>query len=302
MAIQTVTFTLNGVTTTLTLDSSSGNYKGTVTAPSTTSYNQNTTADGDLARKYHGTVTATDTAGNSTTATTANFSTLALRVKEKTAPTISVTYPTASAYITNSKPTIKWTVTDSGSGIDTSTISIKIDSGSAVTSGITTTATTNGYTCQYTPTSALSEGSHTITFNVSDNDGNAATAKSVTFTVDTVPPTLNVSAPSDGYVTNNATLTVSGTTNDATSSPCTVTVNGTSVTVGSDGAFTTTVKLSEGSNTITVIAKDAAGKTTTVTRTVTLDTVAPTITAITLSPNPVDCGATYVVTVTVSDS
>lgn len=33
----------------------------------------------------------------------------------------------------------------------------------------------------------------------------------------------------------------------------------------------------------------------------TLDTQAPTITAITLTPNPVDAGKTYVVTVTVTD-
>jgi hypothetical protein len=295
MAINTVQFTLNGQTVNLSYDSSSGSYKGTVTAPGTTSWNANDD------HKYHGEVKVTDTAGNTVTATVTDFSTLALRVLEKTKPTISVTYPTAGAYITNSKPTIKWTVTDADSGIDTSTISIKIDNGTAVTSGITTTATTNGYTCEYTPTTALAEGSHTFTFAVSDNDGNAATAASVTCTIDTVPPTLNLTSPADGTITNVASLTVSGTTNDATSSPVTVTVNGTAVTVGSDGGFSTTLTLKEGSNTITVVAKDAAGKTTTITRTVTLDTGIPVITAITLTPNPVDAGATYIVSVTVTD-
>jgi hypothetical protein len=251
--------------------------------------------------KYHGTVTATDDAGNSTTATVSNFDTLGLRVLEKTKPTISVTYPTAGAYITSSKPTIKWTVTDADSGIDSSTISITIDSGAAVTSGITTTATTNGYTCEYTPSTALSEGSHTFKFNVSDNDGNAATAVSVTCTIDTVPPTLNLTSPTDGLITNQASLTVSGTTNDATSSPVTLTVNGQSVTVDSDGTFSTTLTLVSGSNTITVVAKDAAGKTTTITRTVTLDTTAPVIKSITLTPNPVGAGEAYIITVTVED-
>jgi hypothetical protein len=295
MAVSTVKFTLNGSTVSLTYDSSSGTYKGTITAPGTTSWGQNTD------NKYHGTVVATDTAGNSATATISEFATLGLRVLEKTAPTISVSYPSAGAYITTNKPTIKWTVTDADSGVDTSTISIKIDSDNAITSGITTTATTNGYTCTYTPTTALGEGSHTFTFAASDNDGNAATAATVTCTVDTVPPTLNVSAPTDGLVTNSATLTVSGTTNDATSSPVTVTVNGTAVTVGSGGAFSTTLTLTEGSNTITVIAKDSAGKTTTVTRTVTLDTKAPTIKSITITPNPVGVGSTYIISVEVSD-
>ena len=92
--------------------------------------------------------------------------------------------------------------------------------------------------------------------------------------VDTVPPTLNVTSPAEGLVTNNATVTVKGTTNDATSSPVTVKVNGTAVTVDASGNFSTTVTLTEGSNTITVVATDSAGKATTVTRKVTLDTKA----------------------------
>lgn len=249
---------------------------------------------------------ATDDAGNATTATITDFTTLGLRVLEKTKPTQSITYPTAGAYITSNKPTITWTVTDAGSGVDSSTISIKIDSGSTVTSGITKTAITNGYSCSYTPSTALSEGSHSITINATDNDGNAATAATASFTVDTVPPTLTVTAPTDGLITNQSALTVSGTTNDSTSSPVTITVrvNGGSAvtpTVSAQGAWSTSVALTTGSNTITIIATDSAGKTTTITRTVTLDTGAPVISAVTLTPNPVDVGATYVITVTVTD-
>ena len=281
------------------MDASSGQWKGTVTAPSTTSW-------GQTDHKYPGTVTAEDVAGNTTTATTADFPGLALRVLEKVAPTIAVSYPSAGAYITNSKPTIKWTVKDDGSGINKATIAIQIDSAAAITSGITTTAITGGYECSYTPSTTLSEGAHTVKFTVSDNDGNAATATSVAFTVDTVPPTLNVTAPTDGLVTNKTSLTVTGTTNDATSSPVSVRVrvgtgSWTTAAVGTSGAFGTTVTLAEGANTVTIEATDSAGKTTTITRTVTLDTQAPTITAITLTPNPVDAGKTYVVTVTVTD-
>lgn len=294
MAISTVKFTLNGQTHDLTYDSTSGKYKATITAPSTTSYN----VESD--HKYHGTVKVTNTAGSEITATVSDFSTLGLRVLEKTKPSISVTYPTAGAYLISAQPTFQWSVTDAGSGINASTIGVKIDSGSVVTTGITKTAITNGYSCTYAPGSALSEGSHTVTFSVTDNDGNAATAVSVSFTVDTVPPTLNVTSPTDNSITNSSTCTVAGTTNDTTSSPVTVTVNGNPVTV-TNGSFSTTINLTEGSNTITVVATDAAGKTTTVTRTVTLDTSVPVITAVTLTPNPVDAGATYVIEVTVSD-
>lgn len=297
MAIKTVQAIINGQTTTLTLNSSTGKYEATITAPSKSSYNQSE-------HYYNVTVKATDTAGNTTTKDASDATlgaSLKLVVKEKVAPVLVFTYPTAGAYITNNKPTITWKVTDADSGVNSSTIGITIDSGSKITNGITKTAITGGYQCSYTPTTALSDGSHTIKINASDNDGNAATQVQVQFKIDTVPPTLTVSAPVDKYITNNKSLTVSGTTNDATSSPVTIKVNGTAVTVSSDGKFSTTVTLTEGSNTITVVATDSAGKSSTITRTVTLDTKAPTISAITLTPNPVDAGKTYVISVTVTD-
>lgn len=256
------------------------------------------------------TIKATDEAGNVTTKNDTDAtlgSSLQLRVKEKTAPAITITYPTASALIINNKPAIHWKVTDNDSGVNPDTIGITIDSGSKVTgSAITKTAITGGYDCTYTPTTALSDGSHTIKIDASDNDGNAATQKSVTFKIDTVPPTLSVTAPVNGLITNKAACTVSGTTNDITSSPVTVTVklnsgSAEAVTVGSDGSFSKALTLASGSNTITVVATDSAGKSTTVTRTVTLDTVAPTIKAVTLTPNPVDAGKTYVISVEVTD-
>lgn len=295
MAIQSVQFKLNGQTYNLSYDSTEGVYKATVTAPSTTSYHENSD------HKFHGEVTVMDNAGNTAVATVQDFATLGLRVLEKVKPTIAVTYPTNSALVSNNKPTIQWTVEDLGSGIDPSTISIKIDNGATITTGITKTQNDRGYSCEYTPSSVLDDGSHTVTFGVSDNDGNAANAVSSSFTVDTVPPTLNVEAPVDGYITNNPKLTVSGTSNDTVSSPVSVTVNGKAVTVASNGSFSTIVQLEEGENTITVVATDAAGKSTTVTRTVTLDTTAPVIQSVTLAPNPVDAGNTYIITVAVSE-
>lgn len=220
----------------------------------------------------------------------------------------TVTAPNKSSYSQSGhyygitiKATITWTVTDDDSGVNPSTIGITIDSGSKITDGITKTAVTGGYNCSYIPATALTDGSHTIRFDASDYDGNAATQKSVTFKIDTVPPTLSVASPSDGYVTNKNTITVSGTTNDATSSPVTVTVNGKAVTVGSNGTFSTDVTLTSGNNTITVIAKDSAGKTTTITRIVKYNSNPPKITAVSITPNPVDAGKTFVISVTVTD-
>ena len=276
MAVKTVQTIINGVTTTLTYNSTSKRYEATITAPSTSSYNNN---DGHY---YPVTVKATDEAGNTTT-------------KNDT-----------DALITNNKPTITWKVTDDDSGVNSGSIKVTIDTGAAITAGIIKTAVTGGYECTYTPTTALADGSHTIKIDVSDNDGNAATQKTVTFKVDTVPPTLSVTAPVAGLITNKAACTVTGTTNDITSSPVTVTIklnsgSAEAVTVGADGSFSKSLTLASGNNTITIVATDSAGKSSTVTRTVTLDTTAPTIKSVTLTPNPVDAGKTYVISVEVTD-
>ena len=315
MAIKTVQATINGQTYTLTLNSTSGKYEATVTAPSKSSYNQS--------GHYYGvTVKATDVAGNITTKDAADATlgkSLRLQVKEKVAPIIAITAPTVGTYLTNNKPTITWKVTDADSGVNPATIGITIDSETKITGdSIAKTAITGGYQCTYTPTTALSDGSHTIKLDASDYDGNAAATSSMSFKVDTVPPALTLSSPTDKLVTNQSACTVKGTTNDATSSPVTVTVKLNSgaaeavtvklnsgaaeaVTVGSDGRFSKALTLAEGTNTIIVVAKDGAGKTTTVTRTVTLNTVAPTIKSVTITPNPVDCGKTFVISVEVTN-
>ncbi|MCQ5384279.1 Ig-like domain-containing protein [Hungatella hathewayi] len=303
MAVKTVQAIINGVTTTLTYNSTSKKYEATITAPSTSSYNNN---DGHY---YPVTVKATDEAGNTTTKNDTDATlgaSLKLQVKEKVAPIITITYPTASALITNNKPTITWKVTDDDSGVNSGSIKVTIDTGAAITAGIIKTAVTGGYECTYTPTTALADGSHTIKIDASDNDGNAATQKTVTFKVDTVPPTLSVTAPVAGLITNKAACTVTGTTNDITSSPVTVTIklnsgSAEAVTVGADGSFSKSLTLASGNNTITIVATDSAGKSSTVTRTVTLDTTAPTIKSVTLMPNPVDAGKTYVISVEVTD-
>ena len=139
MSVKKVQFSINGQTYDLTYDAGSQQYKATITAPSTTSYNENEE------HKFYGTVTAEDDAGNRVTATKDEFEELKLRVLEKEKPVIAVTYPTAGAYITSAAPVFKWNVTDTGSGIDTSSISIKIDGNTAVTSGIETSSISNGY-------------------------------------------------------------------------------------------------------------------------------------------------------------
>lgn len=300
MAISQVRAKVNGTWYTLTLNSSTGKYEASITAPGATSYNQS-------GGYYNVTVEAENTAGTKGTADGSTLTGLRLVVRERVAPVITILSPSSGAYVTNSKQPVVFTVVDEagGSGIDLNTLVVKQD-GTAVASGtITTTAITNGYSVTYTPASALADGSHTVTVDVKDHDGNAATQKSTTYKVDTVPPTLNITSPADGLITASSALNIVGKTNDVTSSPVSITIklNGNdqgSVTVGSDGTFSKSVTLTDGSNTIEVTATDAAGKTSSVTRTVTLDTSVPKVVSASITPNPVDAGATMLISVEIT--
>lgn len=297
MAIKTVKATVNGQVYNLTWAESSSSYSATISAPPKSSYNQTD-------HYYPVSIEAEDDGGNKTVVNdkTPEFAEkLKLRVLEKVAPTITVEYPTDSSAIASNTPTIRWSVQDDDSGVNKSTISIRIDSGDIITDNIITEPSENGFTCTYTPT-ALQDGPHTFVLNASDNDGNAASAVSTTFTVDTVPPVLNVTSPSDNFITNKNIVTITGTTNDVTSSPVTLKINEIPVEVGPDGAFSHDFTLNEGNNTITIVATDAVGKSTTVVRHVKLDTSVPTFQEITITPNPVDAGKTYIITVKVVDA
>lgn len=299
MAISQVRAQVNGQWYTLTLQSN-GKYEASITAPGATSFNQ-------PGGYYNVVVEATNTAGTSGTANASTTDGLKLYVKEKVPPTITILSPSSGAYVTNNKQPVVFTITDEagGSGVNLDSVVVKLD-GSPVSAGeVTHSAISNGYSFTYTPSAALGDGGHTVTVGASDNDGNAATQKSTTFTVDTIPPTLNVTSPTEGMITSTQSLTVSGTTNDATSSPVTVKISLNSadqgaVTVGGNGAFSKAVTLKEGANVIVVTATDAAGKSSSVTRNVTLDTSVPQIVSATITPNPVDAGQTMLISVEVS--
>lgn len=299
MAIKQVRAQVNGQWYTLTLQAN-GKYEASITAPGATSFNQ-------PGGYYNVVVEATNTAGSTGTANAGTLDGLKLYVKERVAPVITIMSPSSGAYVTNNKQPVVFTITDEagGSGVKLDSVVVKLD-GSPVSAGeVKHSAISNGYSFTYTPGTALGDGSRTVTVDATDNDGNAAAQKSTTFTVDTIPPTLNITSPTDGLITSTAALTVSGTTNDATSSPVTVKIslNGAdqgAVSVGGDGAFSKSVTLSEGANVIVVTATDSAGKSSSVTRNVTLDTSVPQIVSATITPNPVDAGQTMLISVEVS--
>jgi len=314
MAISAVKVTIDGQEYTLSYNSTSGKYEATLTAPSKSSGSNNSGQGVDIGTSAQGlgyypvSVSVSDDAGNVTSvdSTDATFgNTLRLEVLETDVPVAAITYPTAGARIITAQPTFTFTITDTGSGVNPTTCYIKIDSETAV--AVTPSVSAGVASCSYTPATALAEGSHTIEVYGSDYDGNESVHATASFYVDLTAPILNVTAPADNLKTNVAQYTVSGITNDVTSSPVTVviTVGNTDYTPTVDtstGEFSQVVSLSEGSNTITVVATDSAGLSTTVTRTVILDTVAPTIVSIVITDNPTTTGTSYTIEVEVTDS
>lgn len=299
--VKTVQAIINGQTYNLNFDDLSGKWQTTITAPSKSSYTQDE-------HYYPVQIKATDDAGNVTEKDDTDSvlgESLRLKVVEKNPPQISVTYPTNGAYINTATPQIQWIVTDDDSGVNPDTISLTIDSDTTITTEIQKSPTEGGYTCTYTP-SSLDDGTHVLNFNAQDYDENAAQLQTVSFTVDTVPPVLTLTSPAENLVTNNDQCIVSGTTNDVTSNPVTLTVKLNSgepqeVEVEPGGTFSHTVTLTEGVNTIVVTATDSSGKSTEISRTVTLSTSAPVITNVSIIPNPVDAGQTFIISVTVTD-
>jgi hypothetical protein len=93
---------------------------------------------------------------------------------------------------------------------------------------------------------------------------------------DTLPPALTLSAPTESLITMQGSVTVSGNVRDSTYVK--LTVNGTVVTPAANGDFSTNVTLAADMiYTIPIIATDAAGHITSMTRHVTRDTRSSTL-------------------------
>ena len=117
----------------------------------------------------------------------------------------------------------------------------------------------------------LTEGLNTITCIATDAAGNSSSAVR-TVRLDTQPPVCNIQSPVDSMITNASSIKVNGAISDSTS--VTLTVNGKSVPV-TNGSFSSEVILNEGKESIIIVATDAAGNQTTVTKLVVCDRTPP---------------------------
>lgn len=298
MAVKKAYLLIEGQQVLATYDETTQLYTVETMAPSESSWSKE---DHVLKLELH----AEDTAGNTVSmdSTDATYGDqLKIRVLEKTPPAAAIISPTENSVLGASTQTIRFTVKDEGgSGLNMSTVALKVN-GTKVTSGITYTTGSNGEQIGTYTATGLSDGANKIQLTVQDNDGNTSAEAVVNFVISTAAPTLNITSPANNLITNSNKVTVAG--NAAAGSDAVtlaeVTVNGNVVTM-TNGAFSTEVTLTEGSNTITIVAKDNIGKTTTVIRNVTLDTKAPVISDVMADTTTVDAGGRIRITFKVTD-
>jgi hypothetical protein len=195
-----------------------------------------------------------------------------------TPPAPTITSPAnGSTDTTTAKPAI------SGTGVTGDTVTVSID-GTVVDAA----PVVNG-AWSFTPTSALSNASHTITATQAAAGGSSSTAASDTFTVNvgTAPAAPTITSPAKGSTdTTTATPTISG--GGVTGDTVTVSIDGTVVgaapVVSGAWSFTPTSALSNASHTITATQAAAGGPSSaaasdTFTVNVTTAPAAPTITS-----------------------
>ena len=228
---------------------------------------------------------------------------LEFRVLEKTKPTATITSPTQDSVLGSASQDIVMELQDAGgSGLNMASVVFKINN-VQILEGLSWQDSGNKKVCTYHATN-LSDGSNSVSLQVSDNDGNVSDVDTVSFIISTAAPTLNLTSPVEGLITNSNTVTVSGTAAAGTTAVTLeeVTINGTPAEIGEGGAFSEDVSgLPDGPNTITVTAKDSLGKTTTVQRHITVDTQAPIISDVVAEATTVEAGGTIKITFKVVD-
>jgi hypothetical protein len=241
--------------------------QGTATIPASSALTPGT---------YHLRAVVSDKAGNQTTAASAF-------VVDTAPPTYAIVAPPANAFLNTATPTFTVNYQDDLSGVDTTKFTLLVD-GVDRTNRLTVTATGASGTLQ--AADALADGTHQVAVTVVDLAGNAAPIVPQSFLVDTVSPTINISAPAGSSFTNNNHVPITVTYSDSGSGVDVTTfqllIDGvdhtaefTASATGASGA--TAAALLDGPHTITANIKDLAGNPATATALFTVDTVPPVI-------------------------
>ncbi|MEM3366602.1 MAG: Ig-like domain-containing protein, partial [Candidatus Methanomethyliaceae archaeon] len=178
---------------------------------------------------------------------------------------------------------------------------------------VTALATINSTALTYRPGADLSEGTHSVYFEVTDTSGNKAT-KSWSFIIaDITPPVISAVSPANNSVLTTKSVTISASYSDNVAidvSSVVLKVDNVDVTsratVTSTGVTYSTT-LEEGTHTVALTVKDTSGNTATATwsfaiRLPVVDTLPPTITIVSPANNSVLTTKSVTISASYSDN
>src|SRR5437879_3578833 len=184
---------------------------------------------------------------------------------DTTPPVLSILNPIAGAVLATGTVTVAWAASDATSGLDH--FELSLDGGAVTVLG----PTEGNHTF-----AGLSQGSHTATLVAFDLAGHT-TAVARSFTVDTIAPSITLSAPAAGYLsTSNVLVTWVASDNNGLARIEVSLDGGAPMTLGANAISTTLTGVSDGPHTIRVQAFDLAGSSASDSVAVTVDTTAPT--------------------------
>lgn len=180
-------------------------------------------------------------------------------------PQLTITAPQAGETVTGDRPTIHFTFSDAGSGVNAATLAVEFNHAPVALACALTSSTA---VC--TPSAAQTAGDITVTGTLKDNAGNVSVPAQVNFTLGDPGPRIEITSP---LLTNAAAYTLTGRLSESG----TLTVNGNAVAVDplNANAFTSPATLTEGTNAFVLIATNGAGGITRRTFNIILDTTAP---------------------------
>ena len=258
---------------------------GTIPDPSngySVSWNTTTASNGT----HTLTAVARDAAGNTTTSAP-----VTVKV-DNAAPAVSLTAP---ANVSGTAVTLSASATDNAGGSGVAGVQFKLDGANLGTED----TTPNPYSVSWN-TTTVANGTHTLTAVARDAAGNTTTSAPVTVKVDNAAPAVSLTAPAN--VSGTAvTLSASATDNAGGSGVAGVQFKLDGANLGTEDTTpnpysvswnTTTV--ANGTHTLTAVARDAAGNTTTSTVNVTVDNETPTDVPFTVTSIPVNSYPTAV--------
>jgi hypothetical protein len=118
-----------------------------------------------------------------------------------------------------------------------------------------------GSTTQVVATVQLAKGANDFTATILKDGAESVESAVVTITLDQDPPKITIGSPRDGATINDSNVVITGTTQAGTSLIAQNAANGTSVTgtAGTDGKFSLSLPIAQGSNAVTIRATDPAG-------------------------------------------